>query len=50
MVLYKNGAAKQGQKTVNLIDDARTYRLQHGKAYAIVWSRRCNSWAVVEVP
>ena len=29
---------------------ARTYRLQHGKDYAIVWSRRSNNWAVVEVP
>lgn len=29
---------------------SRTYRLQHGKDYAIVWSRRSNSWAVVEVP
>lgn len=29
---------------------ARTYRLQHGKDYAIVWSRRSNAWAVVEVP
>ncbi|HEV7331951.1 MAG TPA: M48 family metalloprotease [Flavisolibacter sp.] len=29
---------------------ARTYRLQHGKDYAIVWSRRSNGWTVVEVP
>jgi hypothetical protein len=29
---------------------ARTYRLQHGKDYAIVWSRRSNAWTVVEVP
>jgi hypothetical protein len=29
---------------------ARTWRLQHGKDYAIVWSRRSNNWAVVEVP
>lgn len=29
---------------------ARTYRLQHGKDYAVVWSRRTNNWAVVEVP
>jgi hypothetical protein len=29
---------------------ARTYRLLHGKDYAIVWSRRSNNWAVVEVP
>jgi hypothetical protein len=29
---------------------SRTYRLQHGKDYAIVWSRRTNNWAVVEVP
>jgi len=29
---------------------ARTYRLLHGKDYAIIWSRRTNSWTVVEVP
>jgi hypothetical protein len=29
---------------------SRTYRLQHGKDYAIIWSRRTNSWTVVEVP
>lgn len=32
-------------------DDSRskTYRLLHGKDYAIIWSRRTNSWTVVEV-
>ncbi|HZH64628.1 MAG TPA: M48 family metalloprotease [Flavisolibacter sp.] len=29
---------------------ARTYKLLHGKDYAIVWSRRTNSWTVIEVP
>ena len=29
---------------------ARTYKLLHGKDYAIIWSRRTNSWAVIEVP
>ena len=29
---------------------ARTYKLLHGKDYAIIWSRRLNSWTVVEVP
>lgn len=29
---------------------ARTYRLNHNKDYAIVWSRRNNTWTVVEVP
>lgn len=29
---------------------ARTYRLNHGKDYAIIWSRRSNSWTLVEVP
>lgn len=28
--------------------NARTYRLYHGKDYAIVWSRRLNNWTVVE--
>ncbi|MDB5207105.1 MAG: Peptidase family [Flavisolibacter sp.] len=29
---------------------ARTYKLLHGKDYAIIWSRRTNSWTVIEVP
>lgn len=29
---------------------AKTYRLYHNKDYAIVWSRRTNSWTVIEVP
>jgi len=29
--------------------NARTYKLYHGKDYAILWSRRLNSWTVVEV-
>ncbi|MDQ3681758.1 MAG: M48 family metalloprotease [Bacteroidota bacterium] len=29
---------------------SKTYRLTHGKDYAIIWSRRTNSWTVVEVP
>jgi hypothetical protein len=29
---------------------AKTYRLYHNKDYAIVWSRRSNSWTVIEVP
>lgn len=29
---------------------ARTYRLNHNKDYAIVWSRRSNAWTIVEVP
>ncbi|MDQ3844151.1 MAG: M48 family metalloprotease [Bacteroidota bacterium] len=29
---------------------ARTYKLMHGKDYAIIWSRRTNNWTVVEVP
>ena len=28
---------------------ARTYRLNHGKDYAILWSRRSNTWTIVEV-
>jgi hypothetical protein len=30
--------------------NAKTYRLSHGKDYAIIWSRRNNNWTVVEVP
>lgn len=29
---------------------APTYKLIHGKDYAIIWSRRANSWTVIEVP
>ncbi len=29
---------------------ARTYKLMHGKDYAIIWSRRSNNWTVVAVP
>ena len=29
--------------------NAKTYKLYHGKDYAIAWSRRLNSWIVVEV-
>ena len=29
--------------------NARTFKLYHGRDYAIVWSRRLNSWTVVEV-
>lgn len=29
--------------------NARTYKLYHGRDYAIVWSRRLNNWTLVEV-
>ena len=29
---------------------SRIYKLLHGKDYAIIWSRRTNSWTVLEVP
>jgi hypothetical protein len=29
---------------------AKTYKLIHGKDYAIIWSRRSNNWTVTEVP
>jgi hypothetical protein len=29
--------------------NGRTYKLYHGKDYAIVWSRRLNTWTVVEI-
>ena len=28
----------------------KTFRLNHGKDYAIIWSRRSNSWTVIPVP
>lgn len=30
--------------------NARTYKLFHGRDYAIIWSRRSNNWTVAEVP
>ena len=30
--------------------NARSYKLMHGKDYAIIWSRRSNSWTVTMVP
>ncbi|MEJ7671290.1 MAG: hypothetical protein WKF59_00840 [Chitinophagaceae bacterium] len=30
-------------------NQARTYKLLHGKDYAIIWSRRSNSWTVIAV-
>lgn len=30
--------------------NARRYQLQHGKDYAIIWSRRSNSWTITVVP
>ena len=29
---------------------SRRYQLMHGKDYAIIWSRRANSWTLVQVP
>ncbi|MBC7828487.1 MAG: M48 family metalloprotease [Chitinophagaceae bacterium] len=29
---------------------ARTHKIMHAKDYAIIWSRRTNSWTVIEVP
>jgi len=30
--------------------NARAYRLQHGRDYAIIWSRRSNGWTITAVP
>jgi hypothetical protein len=30
--------------------NAKTFKLYHGKDYAIIWSRRSNAWTVAEVP
>jgi hypothetical protein len=29
--------------------NTKTYKLYHGRDYAIVWNRRYNNWTVVEV-
>lgn len=28
----------------------RTYKLQHGKDYSVLWNRRSKNWTVVEIP
>jgi hypothetical protein len=43
--VYNYGWLKFGNST-----NARNYKLLHGKDYAIIWSRRSNSWTVIEVP
>lgn len=30
--------------------NAKAFRLNHGRDYAIIWSRRTNTWTVVQVP
>ena len=30
-------------------NQARVFKLLHGKDYAIIWSRRTNSWTLIEV-
>ena len=43
--IYNYGWLRFGNRS-----GTKTYRLLHGKDYAIVWSRRTNNWTVVEVP
>jgi hypothetical protein len=31
-------------------NNTRTFRLLHGRDYAIIWSRRTNGWTIIEVP
>jgi hypothetical protein len=48
--VFKFEIYNYGWMRFNNSSGAKTYRLLHGKDYAIVWSRRSNSWTVVEVP
>jgi len=48
--VFKFEIYNYGWMKFNNSSGAKTYRLLHGKDYAIVWSRRSNSWTVVEVP
>jgi len=43
--VYNYGWLKFGQGS-----STRRYQLMHGKDYAIIWSRRTNSWTLVQVP
>ena len=48
--VFKFEVYNHGWLRFNNDSRARTYKLLHGKDYAIVWSRRSNAWTVVEVP
>jgi len=43
--IYKYGWMKFGTGS-----SAKVFRLYHGRDYAIIWSRRSNSWTVIQVP
>ncbi len=43
--IYKYGWMKFGTG-----NSAKVFRLHHGRDYAIIWSRRSNSWTVISVP
>jgi len=48
--VFKFEVYNYGWMKFNNSTGGKTYRLSHGKDYAIIWSRRTNSWTVVEVP
>lgn len=48
--VFKFEVYKYGWLRFSRDSRARTYKLYHGKDYAIIWSRRSNNWSVVEVP
>ena len=48
--VFKFEVYNYGWLRFNNSSSAKTYRLNHGKDYAIIFSRRSNTWVVVEVP
>lgn len=48
--VFKYEVYNHGWLRFSRTSNARSYKLLHGKDYAIVWSRRSNNWTVVEVP
>lgn len=48
--VFKYEVYNYGWMRFSRTSNARSYKLAHGKDYAIVWSRRSNNWTVVEVP
>jgi hypothetical protein len=48
--VFKFEVYNHGWMRFNNDSRAKTYRLAHGRDYAIVWSRRSNDWTIIPVP
>ena len=48
--VFKFEIYNYGWLRLNYYNGYRTFKLVHGKDYAIIWNRRTNNWTVAEVP